>query len=248
MTSTRAPLRITVTGRGWPIASANMSRCRSWAVATSWPPAVSSRSPGAEPRPVRRAAGHHRRDAQAGGAAAELRPPHRRHRRGHHHDAEVGAAHPPVAHQGRHDPPGRRVHRDGEPEPGPGHRRVDADHPGLGVGEGAAGVTGVERRVRLDDVLDQAVLAHRQRPAEGAHHARGDRAGQPEGVADGDDELPDPQLVRLTELGGLRRRAGRADHRQVGQRVRAHHLERGRGAVGEGRGTRPPHARRRARW
>ena len=35
MTSTSAPLRITVMASGRPIASANIRRCRSWAVATS---------------------------------------------------------------------------------------------------------------------------------------------------------------------------------------------------------------------
>jgi adenylate kinase family enzyme len=189
----------------------------------------------AEARPVGRAAGHHRCDEQAGGAAAELRPPDRCHRRGHHRHAEVSAAYPAVAHQGRHDPPGRRVHRDGEPEPGPGDRGVDADDPRAGVGEGAARVTGVERRVRLDNVLDDAVLADWQGPAERAHHTCGDRASQSQGTADRDYKLAHPELVGLTEVGGRGRRSRHADDREVRQRVRAHDLERCRGAVGEDR-------------
>ena len=38
MTSTRAPLRMTVIARGRPIASENISRCRSWEVLTGCPP------------------------------------------------------------------------------------------------------------------------------------------------------------------------------------------------------------------
>src|ERR1017187_5224328 len=45
MTSTSAPLRITVIAIRRPIASANMSRCRSWALVTGLPAAASSRSP-----------------------------------------------------------------------------------------------------------------------------------------------------------------------------------------------------------
>ena len=41
------------------------------------------------------------------------------------------------------------------------------------------------------------MIADRQRPAERAHHARGDRPGKPERAADRDHELPHPQFVGL---------------------------------------------------
>jgi hypothetical protein len=49
MTSTRAPLRITVIARGLPIASENIIRCRSWETPTGLPATVSSRSPWRRP-------------------------------------------------------------------------------------------------------------------------------------------------------------------------------------------------------
>ena len=42
------------------------------------------------------------------------------------------------------------------PRPTPGHCRVDAHDVRAGVGQGAAGVAGVEGGVGLDDVLDEA--------------------------------------------------------------------------------------------
>src|SRR2546427_8671977 len=82
---------------------------------------------------------------------------------------------------------------------------VDADHPPAAVGERAARVTRVERRVGLDDVLDDAAGragARRQRAAERAHHPRRHRAGEAERVADRDDQLADAQPVGIAELGG----------------------------------------------
>jgi hypothetical protein len=81
------------------------------------------------------------------------------------------------------------------------------------------------------------VLSRRQRPAERADHARRDRPRQPERVADGDDQLPDDKVVGLAELGRRRRVPARAQHREVGQRVRADHTERHRRAVPERRGA-----------
>ena len=103
MTSTSAPLRMTVMAKGRPIASANMSRCRSCAFSTGLPAAVSSRSPARRP-PVGRAAGHYLAHPQAACAAEPLL--HRGgQRRGHADQPEVGTPDLAVPHQGRDDPP-----------------------------------------------------------------------------------------------------------------------------------------------
>ena len=75
----------------------------------------------------------------------------------------------------------------GQPEADPGHRRADADDVRAGVGQGTAGVAGVEGGVGLDDVLDDAgggAAAGGQRAPEGADDAGGDGPGQPERAAD----------------------------------------------------------------
>ena len=77
------------------------------------------------------------------------------------------------------------------------------------VGERAAGVARVQRRVGLDDVLDEPArpaVARGERAPEGADDARRHAAGEPERIADRDDELADAQPIRVAER---RRRAGR---------------------------------------
>jgi hypothetical protein len=66
---------------------------------------------------------------------------------------------------------------------------------------------------------------------------RGDRAGQAHRVADRHDELPDPQHVSVTELGrGCTGRVSPEDG-EVGEGVRADHVEPRLQAVAEGRGA-----------
>src|SRR5204862_301878 len=86
-------------------------------------------------------------------------------------DADVRAANAPLGHQRGDDPPRRGVDRDGEAETDPSERGVDADHPAAPVGERTPGAAGVERRVGLDHVVDEAngapaTGARRQRPPE----------------------------------------------------------------------------------
>ena len=174
MTSTIAPRRWTVIGSGWPIASANSSRCRLCASATGRRPASSTRSPAFSPD----------RSAGEPGTMSTIRSPRRRpvrsasggrQRRGRADQPQVGAAHPAVGHQRPDDPAARVVDRHGEPEAPARDRGVDADDAGRGVGQRAAGVARVERGVGLDDVLDhprRPPVAGGQRPAEPADHAR----------------------------------------------------------------------------
>ena len=122
------------------------------------------------------------------------------------------------------------------PRPIAGDRRVDADDPAARVGERAAGVARVERRVGLDDVLDEpagSAVARRERPAEGADDAGRHAAGEAERVADRDDELADPQPVGVAERRGGELAAGRADDREVRERVATDDLERELRAVDE---------------
>ena len=168
-------------------------------------------------------------------------------------DPDPGAAHAAVAHQRGDDAAGGRVDGDREAEPDAGDGGVDADDVAAAVDERAAGVAGVERRVGLDDVVDdpgRLAGARRQRAAERGHHAGGHRAGEAVRVADRDDELADAQRGGVAELGRRVRLALGAQDGEVGERVRSHHARLDLAAVGErGLNARPRRAgsRRRAR-
>ena len=73
------------------------------------------------------------------------------------------------------------------------HRGVHADHPPARVDQRPARVARVERRVGLDDVVDQPPRLRAQRAAERADHAGRHRAVEAERVADRDGELADAQ-------------------------------------------------------
>ena len=154
-------------------------------------------------------------------------------------DAEERPADPAVVHERAHDGSGRGVDRHGQPEPDPGDRRVDPDDPAAPVGERAAGVARVERCVGLDDVLDEPArpaVACGERPPERAHDAGRHAAGEPERVADRDDELADAEPIGVAERGRGQAAAGRADDGEVRQRVAADDVEAELGAVDERRG------------
>src|SRR5206468_5926832 len=69
-------------------------------------------------------------------------------------------------------------------------RRVDADDLSRRVDQRPARIPGVERGIRLDDVVDQTARRRAQRPTQGADHARGDGALEAVRVADRHDQLP----------------------------------------------------------
>ena len=79
---------------------------------------------------------------------------------------------------------------------------VDADRPTLPVDQRAAGVAGVDGGIGLDQVVQ---LAHRRRdrPAERAHDAGGDRLAQAERAADGDGHLAHLHVGEGAEGEGL---------------------------------------------
>jgi len=120
MTSTRAPLRITVIARGLPIASENIIRLQVLGDADRLAGHGQQQVPLAQAGPVGRAAGHDLRDEQAG-LAAEPFTPDRGHRPRHHGQAQVGAADPAVLHQRRDDFSRGVVDRDGHTQADPGH-------------------------------------------------------------------------------------------------------------------------------
>ena len=95
----------------------------------------------------------------------------------------------------------RRVDADREADPlrGRNHRGVHADDFAATRDERPAGVTGVQRRVGLNDVVDETTGPTPKRAPERAHDACGDRALKPEGVPDRDDELPDAQRGRIPD-------------------------------------------------
>src|SRR6266545_2603587 len=76
-------------------------------------------------------------------------------------DAEVCAPEAAFGHKRADDLPGGGVDRDGEPETEAGNRRVDPDHLRACVRERTAGVARIERRIGLDDVLDDAAGRNR---------------------------------------------------------------------------------------
>ncbi len=124
------------------------------------------------------------------------------------------------------------------PEADAGDGGVDADDAPEAVGQRAAGVARVERRVGLDHVLDQPTgraRAGRQRAPERRDDARGDRAGEAHRAADRDHELADAERVRVPELGGSEVARLGADDGEVGERVLADDLGAQLAAVGEGR-------------
>ena len=122
--------------------------------------------------------------------------------------AQVGPADPAVPDEGGEDGLRRGVERDGETEAladaGTDDRRVDADDPAPTVGQRTAGVARMERGVGLDHVVDDPghlAVGGGQRASEGGHDPGADRAAEAERVADRDDQLADPEVVGVAELG-----------------------------------------------
>ena len=130
--------------------------------------------------------------------------------------------HPSVADQGADDALGGRVDRNGEPETDACEGCVDPDDAAGRVGERAPRVAGVERRVGLDNIVDDPDLgtgSGRERAPQGTHHARGDAAGEAEGIADGHHQLADPKHRSIAESRRLEIAVLRYQHREVGERV-----------------------------
>jgi hypothetical protein len=147
--------------------------------------------------------------------------------------AAIRAFEPAGGHEGMHDAARRVIDRDGEAEPDAGDGRVDPDDPRASVRERPSRVPGVQRRVGLDHVLDDATGAHRERTPERADDPGGDRAGEPHRVADRDDQLSDPEPRGFAELRRGEAASLEAEDRQVGELVPSDDIERDLSSIDE---------------
>src|SRR6478736_4406114 len=113
----------------------------------------------------------------------------------------------------------------------------DADHAAGAVEQGTAGVAGIDRRVDLDEVMeDRAVRRFLERPAEPRDDAGAHRRIQPERVADDERLAADPDRRWVAERGrdqGVRHPL-RHQHCDVVLWMAAPDLSRRRRSVGEG--------------
>ena len=84
------------------------------------------------------------------------------------------------------------IHGDCKADPlrGQNHRRVHAYHGAARVEQWPARVARIQRRVGLNDVVDQPTRHGAKRAAERADDAGGDRALKAQRIADRDDDLP----------------------------------------------------------
>ncbi len=134
--------------------------------------------------------------------------------------ADVTATNPPLLDQ----PAGNEfggVARDRETDSlgRPNHRGVDSDHFARGIRERPAGVSGIQRGVGLDDVVDQSARLRVHRATERANHSGGHARLKTERVTNGDCDLTDAQCFRIGQphVGKLRRI--NANHGEIGIRI-----------------------------
>jgi hypothetical protein len=112
------------------------------------------------------------------------------------------------------------------------HRRVDADHPALGVDQRPAGISRIERGIGLNHIVHEPAGGGPQSAAERGNHARGHGLRVAERIADGDGHLSHLQGGGIAEL-HIGQRGGRADaqHRQVRVRIVADQVSAEAGVV-----------------
>ena len=157
--------------------------------------------------------------------------------------ANEGAPHLAVGEE-LSDDPFRRVDGGGEAD---GLRAwndggVHAYDAGAAVEQRPARIARVQRRVGLNDVVDQPPGGRPQRTAQRRYHARGDAVRIAQRVADGNRDLAHAQACRIAQL-RMRQCTARADsqQRKVGVRVFAHQFGAARASVGardvDGAGT-----------
>ncbi|KFJ51145.1 hypothetical protein DK45_2 [Bordetella bronchiseptica] len=104
----------------------------------------------------------------------------------------------------------------------------------MGVDQRAARIAGIDRRVGLDEILigiDTQAIAPQRR-----HDALRSGLAHAEGVADGQHHVAHPRRALVGEGRDrqLAQLACQLEHRQVGLRIRAHHLGRRLAPVGQG--------------
>ena len=156
-------------------------------------------------------------------------------------DADPAARHGAGADDLFHDVAHRR-YRDGEADAqrtagARVDRGVDADQMAAAVDQGAAGVAGVDRGVGLDEVLEG--VDPEVRAPEGRDDAHGHRLADAEGIADGQHDVADDDVVHSAERDRRQLEltpflGEELEHGEVGFRVAADHARRQGAAVVEG--------------
>ena len=128
-----------------------------------------------------------------------------------------------------------RVDRNREAQPlaAGDDRGVDADDSAGARDERSAGIAGIERRVGLDDMLDQASRPGAERPAERADHAARHGVLEAIRVPDRNRQLTWFERLRIAELDRGEIGRGDTDHGDVGVAVLADEIGGALTAVGE---------------
>ncbi len=105
--------------------------------------------------------------------------------------------------------------------------RVDPDDVSPRVDQRSAGVSGIEGRIGLQNVVQQAPRPCAHRPAEAADYARCD--GVPEAIrtADCNCDLSDAKPARVAEPAPMKIGRGDLQHREIGIRIVTDDLRRG---------------------
>src|SRR5467141_985846 len=139
------------------------------------------------------------------------------HRHGLAAHADVATRHLPVADETDRDEL-RGVDSDGEADSlrGQNDGGIDPDHFSARVHERAPGVARVQRRIGLDDVVDETARLGSERPAQGADNARGHGGLEAVRIADRDRDLTHTHRSRVAERGRREGIGADANDREVG--------------------------------
>ena len=88
------------------------------------------------------------------------------------------------------------------------HRRVDTDHPTLGIDQRAPGISRIERGIGLDHIVHQSPGARAQGAPQSRDHPGGHALRVSQRIADGDRHLADTQHRGVAEFHERQRRRG----------------------------------------
>src|SRR2546422_4625179 len=99
------------------------------------------------------------------------------------------------------------------------HRRVDPNNFSSRVDQRSTRIAGIERGIRLNHIVHQSAGLGAQRTPERAYDSSRNTILKAVWIADGHHQLPHPNLLRLTQMGG--NQVGRidSDYRQVSVRI-----------------------------
>ncbi len=114
-----------------------------------------------------------------------------------------------------HEPCGVARDRETDSLRRPDHCRVHTDHFAGGVHQRSPGVAGVQRRVSLNDIVDQTARLGIHGTSKCADNSRRHAGLKTERVADRDHQLPDPQIFRISQPHVDKLRRIDANHRKI---------------------------------